>query len=92
MMLILEPEDSKCKKLWCLNGHCFVSLMLCVPVWNHDKMAYLAVPLGYRMWQKKESNLNLIGNARADSVIYDLAPAPTGRNAVDKAKGKEKVI
>ena len=37
-----------------LNGHCFVSLMLCIPVWNHDKISYLAVPLGYRMWQKKE--------------------------------------
>lgn len=24
-------------------------------------------------------NLDLIGNARSDSVIYDLAPAPTGR-------------
>ena len=36
-----------------LNGHCFVSLMLCVPMWNNDKTAYLAVPLGYRMWQKK---------------------------------------
>ena len=105
-----------------LNGHCFVSLMLCIPVWKHDKISYLAVPLGYRMWQKKESklqlaasmvrqvmpefsqnknviilcdswymkkslvsvvdeypNLDLIGNARSDSVIYDLAPAPTGR-------------
>ena len=29
-----------------LNGHCFVSLMLCIPVWNHDKISYLAVPLG----------------------------------------------
>ena len=28
-----------------LNGHCFVSLMLCVPVWNHDKISYFAVPL-----------------------------------------------
>ncbi|MEQ2372538.1 hypothetical protein WMO28_16795, partial [Blautia sp. CLA-JM-H16] len=37
-----------------LNGHCFVSLMLCIPVWSHDKISYLAVPLGYRMWQKKE--------------------------------------
>lgn len=33
-----------------LNGHCFVSLMLCVPVWNHDKISYIDVPLGYRMW------------------------------------------
>ena len=40
-----------------LNGHCFVSAMLCVPVWNHDKVSYLSVPLGYRMWQKKESKL-----------------------------------
>lgn len=105
-----------------LNGHCFVSLMLCVPVWNNGKVVYLAVPLGYRMWQKAASklelaadmvrqvmpefqekknviilcdswyvkknlvtiveeypNLDLIGNARSDSVIYDLAPAPTGR-------------
>ena len=105
-----------------LNGHCFVSLMLCVPVWKHNKISYLAVPLGYRMWQKKESklpltasmvrqampefsqkknviilcdgwymkknlvsivdeypNLDLIGNARSDSVIYDLVPAPTGK-------------
>lgn len=27
--------------------------MLCVPVWNGDKVSYLSVPLGYRMWQKK---------------------------------------
>ena len=114
-----------------LNGHCFVSLMLCVPVWNRDKISYLAVPLGYRMWQKKESklelaasmvrhvmpefssqknviilcdswytkqnlvsiveeypNLDLIGNARADSVIYDLAPAPIGRKVRPAKHGK----
>lgn len=32
-----------------LNGHCFVSLMLCVPVWKSGKVSYLSVPLGYRM-------------------------------------------
>ena len=32
-----------------LNGHCFVSLMLCIPVWNNRKVVYQAVPLGYRM-------------------------------------------
>ena len=32
-----------------LNGHCFVSIMLCVPVWNGTKVSYLSVPLGYRM-------------------------------------------
>ena len=114
-----------------LNGHCFVSIMLCVPVLDHDKISYLSVPLGYRMWQKKESelelaasmirqvmpeflskehviilcdswytkknlvsiideypNLDLIGNARIDSVMYDLAPARTGRRGRPAKHGK----
>ena len=105
-----------------LNGHCFVSVMLCVPVWDKNRIHYLSVPLGYRMWQKKESkldlaasmvrqampelrtkrnviilcdswyvkknlvsivdeyeNLDLIGNSRSDSVIYDLPPQRTGK-------------
>lgn len=100
-----------------LNGHCFVSLMLCIPVWKNSRIVYLSVPLGYRMWHKNETklelaasmvrqtmpsfsgkrnvillcdswyakknltcvadeypNLDLICNARYDSVIYDLAP------------------
>ena len=115
-----------------LNGHCFVSIMLCVPVLDHDKISYLSVPLGYRMWQKKESklelaasmirqvmpeflskehviilcdswytkqnlvcivneypNLDLIGNARIDSVMYDLAPAHTGRRGRPAKHGKQ---
>lgn len=114
-----------------LNGHCFVSVMLCVPVWNNNKVSYFSVPLGYRMWQKKESklelaasmirqvmpefvgkkdviilcdswyvkknlvsivdefpNLNLIGNARWDSVMYDLAPQRTGRKSRPAKHGK----
>ena len=105
--------------------------MLCVPVWDRDRISYLAVPLGYRMWQKKESklelasamvrqvmpefhtqknviilcdswyvkqnlvsvveeyeNLDLIGNARADSVIYDLAPLPTGKKGRPAKHGR----
>ncbi|MFT4105558.1 MAG: hypothetical protein QM657_07355 [Lacrimispora sp.] len=103
-----------------LNGHYFVSLMLWVPVWNGNRISCLAVPLGYRMWKKSESkldlaaamvrqvmpefvsqknvvihswyakrsfaciveeysNLDLICNARYDSVMYDLPPQRTGR-------------
>ena len=115
-----------------LNGHCFVSVMLCVPVWKKSKIHYLSVPLGYRMWQKKESklelavsmirqvmpqfsgrknvillcdswyvkkdlvsivdeyeNLDLIGNARSDSVIYDLAPQRTGKRGRPALHGKK---
>ena len=115
-----------------LNGHCFVSLMLCVPVWNGDRICYLAVPLGYRTWQKKESklqlaasmvrqvmpdfagkrnviilcdswyvkkdlvcivdeyeNLDLVGNARSDSVIYDLPPQRSGKKGRPATHGKK---
>ena len=115
-----------------LNGHCFVSVMLCVPVWNKNRIHYLCVPLGYRMWQKKDSklelvasmvrqvmpaftkqknviilcdswyvkkdlvclvdeyeNLDLIGSARVDSVIYDLAPGPTGKKGRPAVHGRK---
>ena len=115
----------------CLNGHCFVSVMLCVPVWDKDRIVYQALPLSYRMWQKKESklelaasmvrqvmpelaekknvillcgswytkgdlvsvvdeyqNLGLIGNARYDSVLYDLAPQPTGKRGRPAKHGR----
>ena len=95
------------------------------------QISYPAVPLGYRMWQKKESklelasamvrqvmpefhaqknviilcdswyvkqnlvsivdeceNLDLIGNAGADSVIYDLAPLPTGKKGRPAKHGR----
>ena len=114
-----------------LNGHCFVSVMLCVPMWDKGKIVYQAFPLSYRMWQKEESklklaasmvrqampelqekanviilcdswytkgdlvsvvdeypNLGLIGNARYDSVLYDLAPQPTGKRGRPAKHGK----
>ena len=52
-----------------LNGHCFVSVMLCVPVWKKGRVHYLSVPLGYRMWQKQESKLEL-----AASMIRQAMP------------------
>ena len=52
-----------------MNGHCFVSVMLCVPVWNKNRVHYLSVPLGYRMWQKKESRLE-----PAASMVRQVMP------------------
>lgn len=114
-----------------LNGHCFVSLMLRIPVWDKGQIEYLAIPLGYRMWEKNKAskielavemirqvmtefsndkqvillcdswyvkknfvslvndfeNLDLIGNARVDSVMYELPPAPTGKKGRPKKHG-----
>ena len=42
-----------------LNGHCFVSLMIFVPVMENDKIRYLSVPVGYRMWTKEETKLKM---------------------------------
>lgn len=28
-----------------LNGHCFVSVMLCVTVWNQNQILYVSIPL-----------------------------------------------
>lgn len=115
-----------------LNGHCFVSILLCIPVWNNNKVNYLSIPLGYRMWKQETSklelaatmirrvmpeftnvkdviilcdswytkknlvciveeydNLNLIGNARSDSVMYDLPTAPTGKRGRPAKHGKK---
>ncbi len=52
-----------------LNRHCFVSVMLSVPVWNKNRIHYLSVTLGYRMWQKKKSKLEL-----AASMIRQVMP------------------
>ena len=60
-----------------LNGHCFVSVMLCVPVWAKGRIHYLAVPLGYRMWQKKESKLAL-----AASMVRQVMPEFAGKKNV----------
>ena len=43
--------------------------MLCVPVWKDGRIVYLSVPLGYRMWQKKESKLEL-----AASMVRQVMP------------------
>ena len=57
-----------------LNGHCFVSIMLCTPVWKNDRVSYLSLPLGYRMWQKK-APLNQTGSDRMKYIpllLYSL--------------------
>ena len=54
-----------------LHGHCFVSLLLCIPVWKNGKIHYLSLPLGYRMWQKTTSKLALAAQM-VTQVMPDL--------------------
>ena len=114
-----------------LNGHCMVSILLSFPVWNDGKIQYLSVPLGYRLWDKEKSkleiaaemvrqtmavlgegrqvfllcdswypkaevaglinefsNLDIICNARIDTAMYDLPPAPAGKRGRPRKYGK----
>ena len=48
--------------------------MLCVLVWNKDKIVYQALPLSYRMWQKEESKLKL-----AASMVRQAMPELQGK-------------
>ena len=131
---ILHDHALHTGKLY-VNGHNFVSLMLCVPVLKqrHGKsyISYVAVPLGYRLWAKETNklkiaadmisvimplmedrqvilsfdswyakrtfiqplqdfeNLTVICNARYDSAIFDLPPAPTGKRGRPAKRGKK---
>ena len=59
-----------------LHGHCFVSLLLCIPVWKNGKIHYLSLPLGYRMWQKTTSKLSLAAQM-VTQIMQDLTSKRT---------------
>lgn len=42
-----------------LNGHCMVSILLSFPVFVDGSIRYLSVPLGYRLWDKKQTKLEI---------------------------------
>ncbi len=64
-----------------VNGHAFVSLTLCVPVMknHHGKasIAYVAVPLGYRLWTKGANKLKI-----AADMISIVMPMMEGRQVI----------
>ena len=45
-----------------LYGHCFVSVMLSIPVFDNGVIRYLSFPVGYRMWTKEKSKLSMAAN------------------------------
>ena len=42
-----------------LNGHCFVSLLLSIPVKDSLGCRYLSFPVAYRMWTKEQTKLEM---------------------------------
>ena len=66
-----------------VNGHCFVSLSLCIPIWNsNSKVAFLPVPLGCRMWaggKKKDAPTKL---GIAAGMIRDVMPSLSNQRNV----------
>ena len=59
-----------------LNGHCFVSIMLSIPVFDQGKIRYLSFPIGYRMWTKEQTKLAMA----ADMVKEIMEIIGTERN------------
>lgn len=41
------------------KGHCFVTLMLAIPIKIQKETQYISFPLGYRMWTQKETRIKM---------------------------------
>lgn len=117
-----------------LNDHCMVSILLSFPFLKNGQIQYLSVPLGYRLWDKEKSkleiatemirqtmgvigssrqlfllcdswypkadvaelinefgNLDILCNARVDTAMYELPPAPTGKRGRPRKYGEENI-
>ena len=42
-----------------LKGHCFVGLVLSIPLWYQGKVRYLSIPIRYQLRSEKENKLEL---------------------------------
>ncbi len=63
-----------------LNGHCMVSILLSFLVLADNSIRYLSVPLCYRLWDKKQTKLEIVtemvhhalGNIDPDRQVFLL--------------------
>lgn len=53
-----------------LNGHCFVSLAIAIPVMHNNKISYIKIPIQYRLYDKSKTKLEV-----AADMVIDVAPA-----------------
>ena len=59
-----------------LKGHCFVALMVSVPVFVNDGVAYLSIPVGFRLRRGGENKLK-IASAMVDFAMESLCGYPS---------------
>ena len=52
-----------------LDGHCFVSLVINVPLFCGSNIKYLCIPVGYRLYDKQQSKLEMAAN-----LVKDVMP------------------
>ena len=60
-----------------LNGHCFVSLAINIPVFIGKTARYLTIPVGYRLYDKQQSKLKI-----AASLVHTVMPLLEGYQVV----------
>ena len=53
-----------------LNGHCFVSLLLSIPVKDSLGCRYLSFPVAYRMWTKEQTKLEMAADLVRSAMTY----------------------
>lgn len=54
-----------------LKGHCFISLVINIPLWNKNHIKYLSLPIGYKLYDKTQSKLEIAAQI-IDSVMEYL--------------------
>jgi hypothetical protein len=52
-----------------LNGHCFVSLVISIPILFCGKIKYITLPVGYKLYDKSETKLEIAGK-----MIQNIMP------------------
>lgn len=55
-----------------LNGHCFVSLVISIPILVNQRLKYITLPVGYKLYDKSETKLEIAGK-----MIENIMPLLT---------------
>lgn len=73
-----------------LHGHCFVSLVINIPIFIVRKVRYLSIPVRYRLYDKTQTKLEIVA-----SMIHTVLPLLQGYQVIllcDSWYPKGKVI